>query len=264
MRHLESPLEPITAGALELPGVRHGFFTRHGGVSEGLYRSLNAGTGSADDQRAVCENLARIAGWLGLPPDRLVMLHQTHSALAHTVGGPLPDRPVGDACVTAVGGLALGIRTADCAPVLFADAEARVVGAAHAGWRGAVGGVLEAALAAMVAAGATVPRIAAAIGPTIAQASYEVGEDVRSAVARATPQGIDVEAFFRPSQNCGRAMFDLPGYVGARLAAAGVERIDDVALDTYADEDRFFSYRRRTHRGEVGQGSLLAAIVLER
>lgn len=262
-RTVTRPPEPIAARNLALPGIRHGFFTRQGGVSGGLYASLNTGTGSADDQALVAENLALIATRLDVPPGHLVTLYQTHSATAHTVTQPTAERPEADAMVTRVPGIALGVRTADCAPVLFADPHNGVVGAAHAGWRGAVGGILEATLAAMAAAGAHPANVVAAIGPTIAQASYEVGPDVKSEVAARTPPGIDTEPMFAPSVTDGRFMFDLPAYVAARLAAAGVAEVEDIGCDTYADEARFYSYRRRTHRGEPGQGSLLAAILLE-
>lgn len=260
---MTSSPQPLSSASLALPGVRHAFFTRKGGVSTGLYASLNTGTGSADDQTLVAENLARVAAHMGAPADRLVTLFQTHSAICHTVTAPTADRPEGDALVTAVPGIVLGVRTADCAPVLFADAEAGVVGAAHAGWRGAVGGVLEATLAAMTAAGARMERTVAVIGPTIAQRSYEVGPELADAVAEAAPAGIDTAAFFTPSANAGRLMFDLPAFVAARLGAAGVGTVDDMACDTYGDEERFYSYRRRTHRGEAGQGSLIATISLE-
>ncbi|RAH99047.1 peptidoglycan editing factor PgeF [Acuticoccus sediminis] len=257
------PPEPISAESLALPRVRHAFFTREGGVSTGIYASLNTGTGSADDQVAVAENLNRVASHMGVARDHLVMLFQTHSAIAHTVAGPSLDRPEGDAMVTAVPGIALGIRTADCAPVLFADERNGVVGAAHAGWRGAVGGILEATLAAMLGAGAEADHIVVAIGPTIAQPSYEVGPELRDSLASDTPRGIDTAPFFVPSQTEGRLMFDLPAYVTARLRHAGVGAVENLACDTYTDETRFYSYRRRTHRKEAGQGSLLSAISLE-
>lgn len=257
------PPEPIAAPTLALPGIRHGFFTREGGVSGGLYASLNTGTGSADDQGLVAQNLALIATRMGVPASHLVTLYQTHSDVAHTVTHPTPERPNADAMVTSVPGIALGVRTADCAPVLFADPTNGVVGAAHAGWRGAVGGILEATLTAMIAAGAHPSNIRAAIGPTIAQASYEVGPDVKDDVATKTPRDVGTEAMFAPSPTEGRFLFDLPAYVAARLRAAGVDAVEDIGCDTYADEARFYSYRRRTHRGEPGQGSLLAAILLE-
>ncbi|UOM33856.1 peptidoglycan editing factor PgeF [Acuticoccus sp. I52.16.1] len=257
------PPNPISAESLVLPRIRHAFFTREGGVSTGLYATLNAGTGSADDQDAVTRNLARIAEHMGVAPDHLVLRFQTHSAIAHTVTAPTRERPEADAMVTAVPGIALGIRTADCAPVLFADPRAGVVGAAHAGWRGAVGGVLEATLEAMAAAGADMNDVVVAIGPTIARTSYEVGPELKAAVEAQTPSGIDTDPFFAPSSAAGRLMFDLPGYVAARLALAGVRRVEALDCDTYTDEARFYSYRRRTHREEPGQGSLLAAISLE-
>ncbi|WP_420394553.1 peptidoglycan editing factor PgeF [Acuticoccus sp.] len=259
----QAELETIAADALRRPGLRHAFFTRRGGVSTGPYASLNVGTTSGDQPGNIAENMARVASALDVASDHLVTLHQTHSAVAHTVTGPTAERPAADGLVTTARGVALGIRTADCAPVLFADPQAGVIGAAHAGWRGAIGGVLEATLAAMAAAGADPSRTLAAIGPTIAQASYEVGADVVDAARQGTPEGIDLAPLMRPAERDGRMMFDLPGYVAARLAHAGVTTVEDVRRDTYADEARFFSHRRRTHRGEAAQGSLIAAIVLE-
>lgn len=251
-------LAPIAAEALRF--VRHAFFTREGGVSEGIFAGLNAGRGSADDPERVAENRRRIAARLGVEPARLLTLHQIHSADVITVTEPFEGRPKADAMVTAEPGIALGILTADCAPVLFADREAGVIGAAHAGWRGAVGGVVEATVDAMAALGARAGRIAAVVGPTIAQASYEVGPEMREAVLAASPDACDL---FVASAREGRFMFDLPGYVARRLRAAGVGHVEDLALDTYADERRFFSWRRAVHRGEEDYGRLLAAVVKE-
>jgi len=243
-----------------LDGVTHAFFTRKGGVSEGIYAGLNAGLGSDDDPDRVRENRRRISARLGVTPDRLLTMHQIHSADVVTVSEPFGSRPKADAMVTAAPGIALGVLTADCAPVLFADRAAGVVGAAHAGWRGAAGGVLEATVAAMEALGARAADTVAAVGPTIAQRSYEVGPEFKDAVLAASPDAGDL---FRPSACAGRQMFDLPAYVCRRLAAAGVGTVADLALDTYTDEARFYSFRRAVHRGEADYGRLLAAVVLE-
>lgn len=244
-----------------LQPVRHAFFLRRGGVSQGLYESLNAGTGSADDPAAVAENRQRIARHFGRPASALVTMHQTHSADVLTVDAPPRERPKVDGLVTDRPGLVLGVLTADCAPVLFADRNAGVIGAAHAGWRGAWSGVLEATVEAMLARGARRADIAAAVGPTIAQESYEVGPEF---VARfTTAPGEPANArFFAPAERPGHALFDLPGYVLHRLAAAGVTACN-LGADTYGDERRFYSYRRATHRGEADYGRLLSAIVLE-
>jgi YfiH family protein len=251
---------PIRAAALDLPGVRHAFFTRAGGVSEGVYASLNGGVGSADSAKAVAENRARMAAALGLQPERLLVPFQVHSPDVAAVEAPWASdaRPRCDGIVTATPGLALGVTGADCGMILFADAEARVIGAAHAGWKGARDGVVEATVEAMIALGAGASRIVAVLGPCIAQASYEVGPEFVA--------GFDADAeasrFFAPSRNAGRAMFDLHGYIGLRAARAGVGAFVDLGLDTYADEGRFFSYRRKTHRGEADYGRLVSAIAL--
>ena len=249
---------PIFAEALRLPGVRHGFFTREGGVSTGVYASLNGGVGSSDDPAAVAENRARMAAALGLGADRLLVPYQVHSPDVVTVSGPWETRPRCDGIVTATPGLALGVTGADCGMILFADASARVVGAAHAGWKGARDGVVEATVAAMTKLGASASRIVAALGPCIAQSSYEVGPEFVAAFAG------DAEAprFFLPSRNEGRSLFDLHGYIGLRAARAGVGRFVDLGLDTYSDEISFFSYRRKTHRGEADYGRLVSAIAL--
>lgn len=264
MQSLHRPLDetdglaPIVAEALS--GVTHAFFTREGGVSSGIYASLNAGRGSGDDAASVEENRRRMAARLGVAPDCLLTMHQVHGADVLTVTRPFADRPRVDGLVTATPGIALGVLSADCAPVLFADREAGVVGAAHAGWRGAVAGILEATVAAMAALGARPERTVAVVGPTIAQPSYEVGPEMRDAVLAASPDAHDL---FRPSTCEGRFMFDLPAYAVRRLARTCVGTVADLALDTYADETRFYSYRRAVHRGEEDYGRLLAAIVLE-
>jgi YfiH family protein len=253
----------ITLDVLDAPGrVRHAFFTREGGVSTGLYASLNCGYGSADDPEAVTGNRRRAAARLGLEAGRLATVHQIHSPACVVVEVPFArgSEPRADAMVTRVRGLALGILTADCAPVLFADAEAGVVGAAHAGWKGAVGGVVEATVEAMVGLGARRERIAAAVGPCIARQSYEVGPEFPAPFLAAEPADADL---FSPSQRAGHHMFDLPGYVARRLARAGVTRVATTRHDTAAEAERFFSYRRSVLRGEPDYGRQLSAIVLE-
>jgi hypothetical protein len=253
--------ETLRAATLELPGVAHAFFTRRGGVSEGVYASLNGGVGSRDEPDAVRVNRARMAAALAVAPERLAIPYQVHSADALTITAPFPReaRPRCDALVTATPGLGLGVTGADCGMILFADAEAQIIGAAHAGWKGALGGVLEATVAAMAALGARVDRISAALGPCIAQRSYEVGPEFVAAF-ETSDNGSD--RFFTRSVNAGRSMFDLHGYIADRAARAGIARFEDLGLDTYADEARFFSYRRATHRGDADYGRLVAAIAL--
>lgn len=240
--------------------VPHGFFTRLGGVSEGPFASLNCSLSSADVREAVTENRARAARALGALPDALVGLTQVHGVDVAEVTRPWAagHGPRADAMVTRTPGVALGIVTADCAPVLFVDHAAGVVGAAHAGWRGAVAGVIEATLAAMVAMGARTDRISAAIGPCIAQDSYEVGDDLRDAVLAGTAAAA---RFFRIGERPGHWQFDLPGYCAARLAAAGVAAVADVAADTRADDIRFFSHRRRTLAGGGPIGHQISVIL---
>jgi YfiH family protein len=240
------------------PGVGHGFFTREGGVSTGVYASLNCGPGSRDDAAAIAENRARAIAALD-PNARLVTLAQIHSPTVHTVNGDwdFDTRREGDGLVTTQPGVALGILTADCTPVLLADAQARVIGAAHAGWKGAAGGVLEATIAAMEKLGAKAARLVAAIGPTISQANYEVGQDLRDRFSG------DDARFFVASDRAGHFRFDLPGYVAQRLKKAGVAEVSDLALCTYPPENGLFSYRRTTHRGEADYGRELSAIILK-
>lgn len=248
---------PLLAAA---PGLRHAFFTRAGGVSEGIYAGLNGGIGSNDDPANVGENRRRMAQALGVAAERLLTAYQVHSpdvAVAETPWDAA-TRPRADAIVTATPGLAIGVTAADCGPVLFADPAARVIGAAHAGWKGALTGVLESTLQAMQRLGAERGRIVAAVGPLIRQASYEVGDDF---VARFTDADAGHARFFTAAVRPGHAMFDLGGFICARLEAAGVAAIDDLGLDTYPDE-RFFSYRRTTHRGEPDYGRHVHAIVL--
>ncbi|WP_205574641.1 peptidoglycan editing factor PgeF [Indioceanicola profundi] len=252
----------ITLGVLnDIPGIRHGFFTRQGGVSTGIYASLNCGFGSNDAADAVAENRRRVAEKLGRPAQGLVTVHQIHSpdvAVAETPWVPA-DAPKADAMVTRAPDVTLGILTADCAPVLFCDPTAKVIGAAHAGWKGAFGGVLEATIAAMKKLGAEPSRIVAAIGPHISRNSYEVGPEFRERLVA------DAEAnasWFVPSQRAEHWMFDLGGYVASRLAAAGIGHVERAPHDTLAEEDLFFSYRRSTLRGEPDYGRFLSAITL--
>ncbi|MDZ5449829.1 peptidoglycan editing factor PgeF [Labrys sp. ZIDIC5] len=247
--------------ALDLPGIRHGFFTRQGGVSNGIYASLNGGSGSDDDQERVRENRGRMADSLGVPRDRFITCYQVHSPNVVTVTAPWAREhaPKVDAMVTRERNLALAVATADCGPVLFADAKAGVIGAAHAGWKGAFTGVLETTLDAMVGLGAIRGDIVAVLGPMISRAAYEVGPEFK---ARFLEVDVANERFFGPSPNAGHAMFDLPAYITMRLTAAGVGRFENMALCTYQDEDRFFSYRRVTHRKEPDYGRLLHAIAL--
>ncbi|MBN8929233.1 MAG: hypothetical protein BGO51_06620 [Rhodospirillales bacterium 69-11] len=241
--------------------VPHGFMTRRGGVSTGPYASLNCSLSGQDSREAVQENRARAARAIGADPGGLVGVTQVHGPdVVHVTTAWMPgEGPRADAMVTDRPGLALGIITADCGPVLFADATAGVIGASHAGWRGAVAGVLEATVAAMVALGAVPGRIVAAIGPCIGQASYEVGPDLRDAVLAADP---DHAGLFGPGQRDDRWQFDLRGYCRVRLARSGIGGIDDAAADTAAEEDRFFSHRRRTLRGGGPIGHQISVIAL--
>ena len=252
-----SEVEVIRAAALS--GVSHGFLGRRGGVSGGVHAGLNVGTGSDDDRDAVAENRLRAAEAV-LPGASLVTVFQVHSAEVVTIVAPIDfeERPRADAMVTDRPGLLLGILTADCAPVLFADAGAGVIGAAHAGWKGAIGGVTDATIAAMEALGARRERIAAAIGPCIARASYEVDDGFLRRFADDDPAN---DRFFTAGRP-GHHQFDLEAYVAHRINAAGVGRIELLGLDTYADPARFFSYRRATHRGEPDYGREISLIGL--
>jgi polyphenol oxidase len=251
----------ITLNALAANGLSHAFFTREGGVSEGIYASLNCGFGSQDDPARVAENRARAATALGVAPDRLLTCHQIHSADAITVTEPWrrEANPRADGMATAVPGIALGILTADCAPVLFADPTARVIGAAHAGWRGAIGGVLEATIAAMRALGAEPARIRAGIGACIGRLSYEVGPEFPAPFLAEDPAN---ERFFITAPRAGHFLFDLGSYVEHRLRRAGIGRIERAAHDTLTEEGAFFSYRRTCLRGENDYGRFLSAIAL--
>lgn len=241
--------------------VRHAFFTRQGGVSEGIYASLNGGLGSSDDPARIAENRRRMTDQLALSPTSLVSLYQIHSATAVFVEEPwsAQDRPRADAMTTRVPGLALGISTADCGPLLFADPENRVVGAAHAGWKGAFTGVVEATVAAMEELGAERTGIVAVLGPTIGPDAYEVGPEFSE---KFLEEDAANARFFRPSTRDGHALFDLPAYIASRIERAGIGEFADLRLCTYSDETRFFSYRRATHRGEADYGRLIAAIAL--
>lgn len=249
----------LRAKSLALPHVAHGFFGRQGGVSEGVYASLNCGPGSGDDRAKVLEN--RRLAMEALGGGMLVTLYQIHSAKAVTVVEPwgIGNSPEADALATNVPGIALGILTADCAPVLLADAEAGVIGAAHAGWKGALSGVTNAAVAAMERLGARRDRMAAAIGPMIAQASYEVDRVFRDTFLSATAADA---VFFTPGKRDGFFQFDLEAYVATRLERAGVARVERLSVDTYVQEGDFYSFRRATHRGEKDYGRDLSAIML--
>ncbi len=245
-----------------LDGISHGFFGREGGVSTGLYASLNCGLGSNDDPAAVIENRARVTRAIGVDPDRLVTVYQVHSADVVTVTGPIAtdDRPKADAMVTHTAGLALAILTADCCPVLFADGEARVIGAAHAGWAGAFAGVLEATVDAMESFGAQRERIVAALGPTITQDQYEVGPEFHERFVSHDPQTADL---FRPGARDHHWHFDLPAYAARRLTAAGTGTVVCLGQCTYTDEAGYYSFRRATHRKDPDYGRQLSAIALD-
>lgn len=251
----------IEADVLKLDGIRHGFFTRQGGVSGGIYTSLNIGLGSDDERSSVLENRDRVADQLGIGADRLVSPYQIHSADVITVSAPFAqdaDRKA-DALVTATPGLAIGIATADCGPLLFADTKAGVIGAAHSGWKGAVTGILQNTVAAMEALGATRTNITAVLGPTISQGAYEVGPEFKERFLQEHP---DNTRYFKPSKRAEHFMFDLPAFITDKLQALGLGAVADLALCTYADEDRFFSYRRTTHRKEPDYGRQISAIAL--
>ncbi|MFP4303777.1 peptidoglycan editing factor PgeF [Rhodosalinus sp.] len=249
-------LEILTADALA--PLRHGFFTRRGGASSGVFAGLNCGPGSSDQAEVVALNRARAAQAMQVAPERLVTLHQVHSAEVVTIDAPPEERPRADGLVTRAPGLALGVLTADCMPVLFADPEAGVIGAAHAGWRGARDGILEATLAAMVSEGAWTSRVVAVIGPSISQGAYEVGPEFVESFLEEDPEN----ARFFASGAGDRALFDLPAYGLARLRAAGVGHAEWTRHCTYADPARFYSYRRATHAKEADYGRLLATIRL--
>lgn len=250
----------LTASSLaEIPGLHHGFFTRSGGHSSGLYDSLNCGLGSGDDRKVVLKNRATCAEALGASPNHMVTVHQEHTAKAVTAIEPWTpeDAPVADGMATDQPGLALGVLAADCVPVLFADADAHVVGAAHAGWKGAFTGVLETTIERMVELGARRPSIVAAIGPCIGAKSYEVGPEFIETFISANP---DNAAFFAASAREGHSYFDIGSYVQTRLSVAGVLSVERIIADTYVEPDRFFSYRRSCHREEPDYGRQLSGI----
>jgi YfiH family protein len=249
----------LTSSLLDLPGVRHAFFTRQGGVSEGIYQSLNVGLGSRDDPAAVRENRRRAAARLGARD--VLTAYQVHSAIAVTADGPWPDgAPEADAVVSVTPGVVCGALAADCAPVLLADPEARVVAAAHAGWKGALSGVVESAVARMEALGARRERLRAVVGPCIGPGSYEVGVEFLERFVAAEP---GYQRFFAPGASAEKRVFDLPGFVLSRLRAAGVAACEWVGRDTCAEADLFFSNRRAFKAGEPDYGRLLSAIMLE-
>lgn len=254
----------ITVSALNaLSSVRHGFFTRNGGVSEGLYASRNCGTGSKDDPARVRTNRERSVLELDMPPEALVTVHQQHTADVVVVEKPFAEdaRPVADAMVTTTPRLVLGILTADCAPVLLADNTSGVVAAAHAGWKGALAGVLDNTVETMLAQGAKRDRIVAGIGPCIVQRSYEVSEGFETPFMA---EDQDNDRFFAPSRREGHLMFDLPGYVARKLSKLGILDVMPTPCDTMREDSRFFSYRRSTLNGEPDYGRQLSAIALER
>src|SRR5215475_11980004 len=244
-----------------LANIRHAFFTRSGGVSPGVYASLNGGVGSNDRPENVAENRARMAAILGVSPARLLTAYQIHSPDVVVAEEPWTrdTRPRADAIVTRVPRLAIGVSTADCGPLLLADGDARVIGVAHAGWRGALTGVIEATIAAMERLGAARGRIRAVLGPMIRQHNYEVGPDF---IARFAAEDGSSADFFRPAAREGHALFNLAGYIAARLDRAGVQQIEDIGLCTYAEPERFFSFRRTTHRAEPDYGRHINAIAL--
>jgi len=255
-------LTPNTAPSLDdIPGLAHGFFTREGGVSERVYASLNCGLGSRDEPARVLENRRRVAQHLGAAGTHLLTCHQTHSAEAHVVTQPWASgsSPKADALVTATPGIAVAALAADCAPVLFADAGARVIGAAHAGWRGALDGILEATVLAMERLGAKREHVRAALGPCIGPGSYEVGDEFEATFLSHDPA--NARFFCRPDP-AARARFDLPGYIIRRLERARLGSVENAAQCTYLSESHFFSYRRATHRQEPDYGRQISAIVL--
>jgi YfiH family protein len=253
-------LPVLTSPLLDLAGVRHAFFTRQGGVSEGIYASLNVGKGSADDPEAVLENRRRAAAWFGLPEGALNTCYQVHSAVAVEASEPWNGiRPEADGVVTRRQGIACGALAADCAPILFADPKAGVVAAAHAGWKGALAGVAEATVRKMEEAGAKPAHIIAVVGPCIGPDSYEVGPEFRE---RFLADDLGAARFFHQDEGADRPRFDLPAFVLDRLRHAGVEACEWIGRDTCAEADLFFSNRRAFKRGEPDFGRLLSAIAL--
>ncbi|RJG44216.1 peptidoglycan editing factor PgeF [Mesorhizobium sp. DCY119] len=255
-----NPIRSALLGEAETKGIRHGYFTRVGGVSNGIYEGLNIGSGSNDDQSLVRENRRRVAAWMGVDVDSLLSAHQIHSPDVIVAREPFSGaRPKADAIVTDRPGIAIGATTADCGPVLFADSEAKVIGAAHAGWKGAFTGVLENTITAMEGLGAKRERIVAVLGPSIGPDNYEVGPEF---VARFVEVDGENARYFAPSKTPGHAMFDLNLYTVDRLLKAGVNA-ESLDRCTYAEEDLFYSYRRSTHRKEADYGRQISAIILE-
>ncbi|MDP8998042.1 MAG: peptidoglycan editing factor PgeF [Pseudomonadota bacterium] len=253
-------LAPIIATELQLDGISHGFFTREGGHSTGIFSSLNCGLGSGDDLALVKQNRAMVAAQLGVRPDHLISGYQEHGTHVAVVTGPMVDRPKADGLVSNTPGVALGILTADCGPILFADPEAKVIGACHAGWKGALAGVFATTVAAMEGLGAKRSRIVTVLGPTISQAAYEVGPEFpKPFLGREAGHS----KFFIPTVRNGHYMFNLPAFLLEQMAGLELAKVVGLNLCTYADEERFFCYRRTTHRGEADYGRLISAIALE-
>ena len=263
----ETPADPLMVfqdESLKSPGIAHGFFARQGGYSSGIYTSLNCGNGSEDSPKCVSKNQGRVADYLGVASDALLTLYQVHSNETLEVVEPWTgaDRPKADAMVTNTPGLALGVLTADCAPVLFANPEAKVIGAAHAGWQGAISGVIENTVKAMNTLGAETQSITAVIGPCIGQLNYQVGPEFRDRFVSADAH---YEIFFIPSNDSTRKdhwQFDLKGFVESRLITAGVQAVSTIGLCSYAIPENFFSYRRSTHLKEPDYGRNISAIAL--
>jgi polyphenol oxidase len=249
----------ITSEPLQLPGINHGFATRQGGYSTGIFSSLNCGLGSGDDIALVTKNRARVADELGVTHSHLVSAYQVHSADVMIVEAPFSERPKVDGLVTNKRGIALGILTADCGPVLFADHKAGVIGACHAGWKGALTGVTDSTVEAMESLGAERKNVVAVLGPTISQKAYEVGPEFPKPFLR---QSSSHQKYFIPSIKKDHYMFDLPAYLIDRMQSFGVGQAVDLALCTYSDEARFFSYRRTTHLQEKDYGRLISTIAL--
>jgi len=254
MKYLTTDLE-------KLKFLRHGFFTRIGGMSEGVYQGLNCAYSSGDDQGSITANRAKVAETLGVEVDQLITVKQVHGAKVVTTAAPFQNNPPeADGIVTAARGLAIGVLTADCAPVLFADKKARIIGAAHAGWKGAIGGVMEAAIEAMITLGAKRENIYAAIGPCIGPLSYEVGADFKKPFL---DQDAENDVFFKPAAKEGHFVFNLPGYAIHRLKKAGIQTVYDTQQDTLPNEDVYYSYRRSCQRNEPDYGRQISAIVLK-
>ena len=242
-------------------GIRHAFFTRQGGVSSGIYQSLNCGTGSNDNKEIVLNNRAKAMTALSLPSDALITCHQTHSSEAITITNSNRNQSVyvGDGLITNIPKVALGILTADCSPVLFSDAKNGIIGAAHAGWKGAISGILETTISGMRQQGAQVDEISCAIGPTIGPLSYEVGPEFPKTFIESDSSNVK---YFRPSKQKNHFMFDLPSFIESRLSKIGVEKIFQLGCDTYQDSKNFYSYRRSCHKDEEDYGRLLSTIVI--